>query len=225
MNKPARKSIWDTPESSSPPPQAAMPVPPVAVAVVDQLRVAEKKQRNRTWEKETSNRPVTYRGIPPQLQEAIKEIAADLLVNVDEVARAFLEFGLQCYQKGEFHLTPVLSNQRLTLFPASDGWGSKQRPGWFEQVWDVKPPQSATRRSRRKGEPETAKPWQWRRVSYRGLPSELQAAIRELHQQHFVPIGEVVTMFLGHSLEAYQTGRLVLNPQPRSTSVVTFSEC
>ena len=35
------------------------------------------------------------------------------------------------------------------------------------------------------------------------------------HEKKSIPLGEVATLFLGHSLDAYRTGRLVLNPQPR----------
>lgn len=232
MNKSGRKSIWDTPEPSADEttekllsdPSAA-PSVRLATPVIEQLRVAEVKQRDRSWEKMTTNRPTTYRGVPPKLQAAIREIAADLQVNMDDVGRAFLEFGMQCYRQGEIRMTAVLSNQRLTLFPAADAWGSKPRPGWFEQVWDAQPPEPGTKqRTRRKADGNTTKPWQWPRVSYRGLPDDLKAAIQELHQQHSVPAGEVVTLLLGHALEAYQNGRLVLNPQPRSGSSLTFSE-
>ncbi len=232
MNKSERKSIWasseptppDTVEQFSGESFATPPVRP-ATSVIEQLRVAEAKQRDRSWEKKTANRPTTYRGVPPKLQAAIKEIAADLQVNVDDVGRAFLEFGLQCYQQGEIRMTAVLSNQRLTLFPATDAWGSKPRPGWFEQVWKARSPDPGTKqRNRRKADASTEKPWQWPRVSYRGLPDELKTAIQELHQQHHVPVGEVITLLLGHALDAYQSGRLVLNPQPRRTPSLTFSE-
>ena len=232
MNKNERKSIWDPPEPPATEAEEQFPsepaaIPPVhpATPVIEQLRVAEAKQRDRSWEKKTANRPTTYRGVPPKLQAAIREIATDLQVNVDDVGRAFLEFGLQCYQQGEIRMTALLSNQRLTLFPAADAWGSKPRPGWFEQVWDTQPPDPAAKqRSRRKTNADTAKPWQWPRVSYRGLPDGLKAAIQEMHQQHHVPAGEVVTLLLGHALDAYQNGRLVLNPQPRNEPLLIFSE-
>lgn len=234
MNKSGRKSIWDTPEPAAqdtaeqfPGETVTSPPSRPATAVIEQLRVAEAKQRDRSWEKRTANRPTTYRGVPPKLQAAIKEVAADLQVNVDDVGRAFLEFGMQCYQQGEIRITAVLSNQRLTLFPTADAWGSKSRPGWFEQAWDAQtlaPDLGVKQRNRRKVDAGAAKPWQWPRVSYRGLPDGLKAAIQELHQQHHVPAGEVVTLLLGHALDAYQNGRLVLNPQPRSGSSLTFSE-
>lgn len=220
MGKPARKSIWDTPENTSPSSPTTIPTPPVAVAVVDQLRVAEKKQRDRSWEKE--NRSMLFRGVPPKITASIKEIAGDLQVRADDVARAFLEFGLLCYQRGEIHFKPVF-DQRLTLFPkGGSGWGKNAQPGWVEKVWDCQPPAKPARGKSARSRSET-KAWAWQ-VSYRGIPAATQAAIREIRQQHFVPLGEVATYLLGHSLDAYQNGRLALNPQPRLNSEVTFAE-
>jgi hypothetical protein len=225
MGKPSRKSIWDTPapetggaESAAPgwggdQPQAA-PQPPAAVPIVEQLRLTEKKQRDRSWEKQENNRPMLFRRVPPGLRDAIKEIADSLQVRVDDVARAFLEFGLLAYQKGNIQIQPVLSEGRLTLYPKSDNrWKKCPLPGWYEKVWEQQPPVKQIRKNRRSpGEQE--KPWKWQ-VSYRGIPIELQAALREIHQKQSVPLGEVATLFLGYSLDAYHAGRLVLNPQPR----------
>ena len=230
MSTNGRKSMWSSPAPADQPPameqaQAgeSAPLPPPAlpaISVVQQLRVAEKKQRKRAWEKE--NRTMLFRGLPPVLREAIKEIAGNLQVRADDVARAFLEFGLLCYQRGELQLKPVLSNQRLTLFPKSgSSWGGKPQPGWMEKVWDCQPP---VKPQKGKNSRQAAgKPWN-NQTSYRGIPAEVQMAIRQLHEQCHVPLGEVATYLLGHSLEAYQSGRLVLNPQPRQVAGLTYSE-
>jgi hypothetical protein len=225
MGKQGRKSMWDTPapETAAAKPAASgwggdkpqvAPQPPAAVPVVEQLRVVEKKQRDRGWEKEESNRPMLFRRVPPLLRQAIKEIADDLQVRVDDVARAFLEFGLQCYQKNEIQVQPVLSEGRLTLFPRPDDhWNKNVLPGWYERVWEQQLPAKKSRKTSKSGDGHE-KPWKWQ-VSYRGIPAEVQLALREIHQKKSIPLGEVATLFLGHSLDAYRTGRLVLNPQPR----------
>jgi hypothetical protein len=108
MVKPGRKSIWGPPvlEQNIAEPASsgwsgetpqAVPQPPAAVPIVEQLRLTEKKQRDRGWEKKGDNRTTSYRGVPPKLQAEIRQVAVDLQVTVDDVARAFLEFGLQCY--------------------------------------------------------------------------------------------------------------------------------
>lgn len=134
MVKPtARRSIWEQapasevtgqPESSLDWGGAAAvePQAPAAVPVIEQLRLAEKKQRDRSWERE--NRTLLFRGVPHGLHEEIKQVAVELQVRTSDVARAFLEYGLLCHQRGELQVTPVLSQYRLTLFPTGDGWGN-----------------------------------------------------------------------------------------------------
>lgn len=164
------------------------------------LQTAEKTPRTRTWEK--ANRAVTYRGVPPQLHTRVKELAGELGVNLDDVARAFLEFGLACYQRGELRIEPVL-NLKLTLFP-------KGNRGWYENPQTPTPPA----RQKKKPKKEEHKPWRLPRVSYR-LPDAIRQQVDEVRQQKHVPVGEVVTLFLAHALEAYEKGRLILQPIPR----------
>jgi hypothetical protein len=59
----------------------------------------------------------SYRGIPPELHEALKEIAAELEVTVGEVARVFLEYGLKAYEAGDLALDPKPLPSKFTLFP------------------------------------------------------------------------------------------------------------
>lgn len=235
MGKQGRKSIWDTPvpETASAEPAApgwggdkpqAVPQPPAAVPIVEQLRLTEKKQRDRSWEKKEDNRPTSYRGVPPKLQAEVRQVAADLQVTVDDVARAFLEFGVLCYRKKEIKIAPTLSRQRLTLFPDPDNWAGAKRPGWYERVWDQPAPKAGNgKKGSHKGNTETVKPWKWPKASYRRLPAELVETIHQLHEKHSVPVGEIVTLFLGHALDAYQTGRLILEPQPRASASLTYS--
>lgn len=233
MKKAGRKSIWDSTESASPEPagqpgwdaQSPSPgeQPPLeAIPVVEQLRVAEKKSRDRKWERQPENRAMLFRGIPPGLRTAIKEIAISLNVRVDDVARAFLEFGLQCYRKGEIQVQPVLSDGQRTLFPArDDSWGRNSLPGWYEKVWEQQSPQNKARRNNNTGG-SREKTWKWQ-ASYRGIPVPIQAEIRQIRTDKDVPLGEIATLFLGHALEAFRNGRLVLNPQPKASPRIQAS--
>lgn len=174
-------------------------------ALIDSLRVAEVKQRDRRWERD--HHAFTYRGIPTELKEAVKEVAENIQVNTDEVARVFLEFGLQCHRFGEIQLRPNPKGQRMTLFPEND----KSQPAWFQKFANSEPAAKLSKGKKTKGNSDQL----WRkRVSYR-LPVELHTSLRQVAEDHYVPVGEVVIVFLGHALEAYQVGRLVLNPQPR----------
>lgn len=235
MSKPGRKCIWNPPapemDSSGPTtpgwdeekPQAPLQPPP-AVPIVEQLRLTEKKQRDRSWEKQEDNRPISYRGVPPRLQAEVRQVATDLQVTVDDVARAFLEFGVLCYRKNEIKIAPTLSRQRLTLFPDQNNCADVKRPGWYERVLDKPMSKTASgKRGTRKGKEESVKPWKWPKVSYRRLPTELVETIHQLHEAYSVPVGEIVTLFLGHALDAYQSGRLILEPQPRTGTSLTYS--
>jgi len=78
-----------------------------------------KAKRNRDWERRTNYLVATYRGIPPELQREIKEVAAELGVPVGDVARAFLEHGLRAYRDGELTLERHLAVGRWTLYPGT----------------------------------------------------------------------------------------------------------
>jgi hypothetical protein len=200
-----------------------VPPAPSPQSVVEQLRVAAEKKRDRTWEQQALNRPMLFRRVPPDLREAVKEIAGDLQVRVDDVARAFLEFGLQCYYRGEIYIQPTLQEGRLTLFPkGSIQPGKNLLSGWVEQIQNQQPPARPTRK-RRQANANPEKPWKWQ-VSYRGIPVEIQSQLRALHQEKAVPLGEIATLLLAYSLDAYQRGRLVLHPQPRTLPELTVTE-
>lgn len=76
-------------------------------------------KRDRSWERaqRKAGLVVTYRGIPPDVQEQVKKIADDLGVPVGEVVRRFLEFGLESYRAGTLSLQPVFAAYRRTLYP------------------------------------------------------------------------------------------------------------
>ncbi len=75
-------------------------------------------KRDRSWEKEhRAAGVVTYRGIPVELNQRVKEIAEELGVPVGEVARALLEYGVQAFEEGRLDLTPQPAKARFSLFP------------------------------------------------------------------------------------------------------------
>jgi len=49
-------------------------------------------------------------------------------------------------------------------------------------------------------------------VTYRGIPAELQARVKEIAKEHGVPIGELARRFLEYALDAYDAGDLELSP-------------
>lgn len=164
------------------------------------LPAAERKPRKREWEKR--HPAYMFRGVPPALHAEVKEVAGELGVNVEEVARAFLEYGLLGYARGQVDLEPYFEG-KLTLFPPG------KTPGWYEaEGAEVQSP-------RRKKRAKQARPkaWRWPLVAYR-LPRALKQQLDALREEKHVPLGEVLAKLMGFALEAYQQGRLQLRARP-----------
>jgi len=168
----------------------------------------ERKKRDRSWEQKHVSSVATYRGIPGEIHEAVVGLAEELQVITGEIVRAFLEYGIMCFQRGDFELRPNFNGTRLTLFGDSS-W--QEVTGWSEAQWSQS--RRVIPKRRRK---DASQPRAWKSVvSYRGVPENVQENVRELSRWKDIPVGEVVTALLGHSMNAYAEGRLVLHPQPR----------
>lgn len=76
-------------------------------------------KHDREWEARQRKRGVvaTYRGIPPELQERIKEIAHEHQVKIGDVARRFLEYAVQAYDAGDLELKAVVVSTTKSLYP------------------------------------------------------------------------------------------------------------
>lgn len=92
-----------------------VPTEPVDVLT----RRPSRAKRNREWERRKRQAAgfVGYRGIPPELNAEIKEVAQDLQVTMGDVARAFLECGLEAYRRGDLKLEPKSCVEKFTLYP------------------------------------------------------------------------------------------------------------
>jgi len=180
--------------------------PAPSTNLLDMMPMAkERPKRNRQWEKAQMANQVSYRGIPEEVRSAIKTIAENLDVNQEDVARAFLEFGLYCFHNKEIEIQGHIKGRHMTLFP--NGWN--RQPAWTDSGWGKKPETSAPKRQNRR-------PANWHTVvTYRRIPQEVKKAIQGISALHTVPVGEVATLFFLHALQAYQKGRLGLNPQPK----------
>lgn len=73
-----------------------------ALETIDGARPEPALARDRTWERaqRAAGEVATYRGIPPELQAAIKRIANELRVPVGKVAAAFLRYAVEDYESG-----------------------------------------------------------------------------------------------------------------------------
>jgi len=174
---------------------------PEAMQAIEEQRVGHKgKSRKREWEK--MNPAKTYRGVPRDIRNRIVEIATNLNVRADDVARAFFEYGLQCIQYGSLRLDDARpKGLRMTLYPFSGA-------GWAENNWS--PQQPKIKKEKRDSKSN------WKEVANYRIPIELHKRIKELAGE-VIPLGEVVTILLKNGIEGYENGQLVLLPQQKIT--------
>jgi hypothetical protein len=100
---------------------AISPEPKLPDQPLDLIPTADfRKKRSRKLEGAHRSETVTYRGIPHQAVEWIEEISQSLSVPRDEVVRAFLEYGVALYHKGQLTLFAYPKAQRMTLFPENE---------------------------------------------------------------------------------------------------------
>jgi len=178
---------------------------PVHPPLYDNLRVAEKRSRSRQWEQTRLPHKVTYRGVDPHLALQVKQLAANLIVPVGEVARALLEYALRAYADGELDLNPRPNpnGMRMTLYPQEETREEKRKRGGMPQ-------------KKKKATAEES----WRViVTWRGFPTELKQEIAALSScvGLDVPAGELVTALLRFSLKTHEYGLLKLEPKEKVT--------
>ena len=167
-------------------------------SIYDTLRVAERRQRSRRWEKATYPNKAVYRGVDPHLALRVKEIAGDLLVNSGEVARLLLEYALRAYAEDELELSP--------------------RPHPEREHWTLYPSETISERHSRGGLPRKPKKQaepRWKVLTtWRGFPVALKNEIAALASEDElnVPVGELVSALLRFSLKAHEYGLLKLEP-------------
>lgn len=171
------------------------------IADPERLEERPRKERKREWEKNHPHR--CYRGVPAEVRTRVKEVAEDLGVPVDEVARAFIEYSLSCVQRGTLTLSGAPSQRRvrMTLYPFTGA-------GWAENGWTPQPP----KRTKKQTESQSQL---WREAAYYRLPDELHEQVKRMAGDVY-PVGELVAILLKHGLESYNTGVLVLIPQPKT---------
>lgn len=184
---------------------------PAPRTIYDNLRVAARKTRGRSWERRTYDGKVVYRGVDPHLALRVKELAAELLVNPGEVARKLLEYGLRAYAGGELNLDPRPHPERMhwTLYPSESNAARRVSP--------VRP----ARKSKKTAAPH------WKVLTtWRGFPPELKNEIAALAGEDGlnVPVGELVSALLRYSLKAHEYGLLQLEAVPKPAGYTLAQE-
>lgn len=187
------------------------------ISVVDLMK-GPKKPRNRAWEK--VHRAKTFRSVPEEVSARVLAIADQVGVTADEVARAFLEYGLFCMERETLTIQPKIKGTRMTLYPLDSGW-TKQN-GWVEEGWNPVPKAVSPSKSKRKQKGEEPRLWaRW--VAYR-LPDELVKQVKEKADRYNVPVGELVGLLLKHSADRYEQGVLRLTPYPKQDAQARWDE-
>ncbi len=165
-------------------------------------------QRGRGWDK--AHPPKHYRGVPAEIRRAVVDIAQENNVPADEVARAFLEYGLQCLQQKRLALNVQPKAQRMTLYPVTGTGWAESGDGWTPK----------TKRTSANGRRKSST---WQEIAHYRIPDELHSQVKNL-AGGVLPIGEVVTVLLKNGIEAYRSGVLVLIPSPRRQATVGWSK-
>ncbi len=192
-SKPTRRSVVDPPaENASGANWGARQQLPNPISLLRDAEPERKKLRDRTWEKRHNG--LTVRGVPTETRQAVKTVARDNGCSADAVARAFLEYALVCYERGDLVLEPVLSAGRRTL-AASAVWEERKR--------NPTPP------IKKRKAPTSS----WKLMTHYRLPDELIERIKEICTKLTIRRGETVAYLLAHSLGAYNTGVLVLRAE------------
>ena len=144
-----------------------------------------------------------YRGISPELRDAIKKLAHSLCVNADEIARAFLEAAIQALRNGDLELEPRPYSQRMTLFPEDEkkGWTYSQLsllPG------DVSPFINPALLGETK---------RWKFTATYRIPDHIHEMLRFIADEYQVGVGSLVSYFLQWGIQEYHAGKLRLSPR------------
>ena len=166
-------------------------------------------KRNRNWEK--AHRPYRYVNVPLDVREQVLALAEHLNVTADDVARACLEYGLECVddEKIQLHTRPNPLGRKMTLFPHDQARGWKEAGGPRKEI--------PTRRRKISTREKKVLP----AVSYR-FSKRLHDELCGLAMELDVTVGEVVAFFLQNGLSAYQRGELHFDPTPQTTKMTLF---
>ena len=183
-----------------------------------------RKKRKRQWEQAHRAETVTYRGIPLECHEWIGMVSSGLAVPRDEVVRAFLEYSLDLYRRGQLVFLAYPKARRMTLFPDEKNLAeiktnkTKEIGNWLDEAFPLVHKKKEP--SKKKKDQQDVPLWKVR-VTYR-IPSVLKEEIRTVSEEHSLPVGEVVWFFIEQALSAYQDGKLLLKPVPKVSGKTLF---
>jgi hypothetical protein len=177
---------------------------PIPLSVVEQLNFA--KTRKSASSPRHRHGQVSYRGFPNDLTDTIRMAAKELQVGVDEVVRAMLEYALGTYWSGRLTLDPSPAKIKMTLYPKN----SKAKATAIQNKGQKRKKTQAPR---------------WTTVvTFRGIPQPVQVAVKQIAEEHDIPVGEVAAYLIEYGIIAFRNGELVLRPVPMPDANTLYSE-
>ena len=177
------------------------------------IPTTDKKARDRDWEK--GQKASGYWGVPVSLRDTVSAAATQEGIKVDDLARAFFEYGLEELGAGRLALQPVTNPHgrgKMTLYPPTSGWGKKT--GWRRETYDPKSKTISQKSGSKAKKKNTSSVEDEKTCIFvvRNLPENLHQALLSVAEHMAVPIGQVATAFLKAGLDAYLSGELRLEP-------------
>ena len=196
-------------------PESTFPAPPTPI---DLMGMAKSKQRNREYEKR--NRSFTYRLTDKELGAKIAAVAASLQVNVDEVARVFVEVGIREAKAGRIPFNSIPPVQRrMTLYPTgSETWRIQEQDSWQKTISPrvrQKPLSSAEKARRRQDLNKSVVAYRWPAETDQSLAALTETVAGKAITRSDGRKGWVLTILLRYGLSMYEAGKLPLQPQPK----------
>lgn len=141
----------------------------------------------------------TFRGIPQKLHDSLKALAKELGVSPGELARFFLEDGLDRLATGEEQIVPEFVPGGYTLYPKERRAQSRRRAG---------------RKARANQKPH----------SYYGVPREVVRAVLDQSRAIGVTQGELARRLFEDGIKRYRAGALSLEPVPVQKIATLYPE-
>jgi len=168
--------------------------------VAQDLPVAQKRERNRRWER---SNPARRYLVSIELRDEVAALAETLVENVDPVACVLFDYADTCHTRGTLKLKPRLNPK-----------GRKHMLAWEEVHTEAEPIQLQSRRHRSVRKTDTRIPsLKGKTAAYR-LGEERHKKIKSIAEAYNLPLADVLTAFFHHSLRAYQDGKMKIRREP-----------
>ena len=199
--KPAEQPSWGASlaNQESPPPNAAPaknePSEVLDLMLLKPTKKKSKLTRNRDWDRQ--HPPKTYRLVPTEVKDAVKELAKLIDTPISQTANLLLEVGDSYYEDGEIKFDVSVGPRGLTAYPSSDE-PTRPKLSW-KKTHAGSPP-----KKKRKGRKRTDSLWK-QQVTYR-LTDAVIARITQIAGIHKIPEGEVVRAFLERAIAGRYAG-------------------